>query len=694
MIFYNQNDFSKSLRGFLNAIPELNAIDYCKKKKVSYINLASSFDIETSSFYDAHKQKTAIMYIWQFAINDIVILGRTWEDFIKLLNEIHIFYNTNRNIHFVCYIHNLSYEFQFMRKWIEWQDIFATDERKPLYCVSKDGIEFRCSYRLSGYSLATLAKNLTRHTIKKLVGDLDYSLVRTSITPIDNNELQYCINDVLIVTAYIKECLEDYGNICDIPLTQTGKVRRYVRSNCISNDNYKYLMKKLTLSSMEYLQLRKAFQGGFTHANSMYSTLKCYDVTSYDFTSSYPTVMLSEKFPMSKSRYIGNCTIEQFEYYRKNYCCMFDLKLENVVSKVRFENVISFSKCFRIEDYVLNNGRVFSAKMLITTITENDFETISKFYSYSNSEIHNLYIYKKDYLPKPFILAILRLYNDKTQLKGVSGKEVEYLHSKEMLNSCYGMTVTDLLNNEYLYDNQNEWSTKETNVDSAIDKYNKDRNRFLFYAWGVWVTAYARRNLFSGIYECKEDYIYSDTDSIKIFNAKKHLDYINKYNAMIEHKLKTMCNYYKIDFNLCNPKTKDGKEKMLGVWDYDGHYKCFKSLGAKRYLTENDNGEMSMTVAGVNKKVAMPYLLTKYKTNEKVFDNFNNMLVIPKDYSGKKTLTYIDIEKSGVCKDYLGNFAEYNEKSFIHMENAEYNLNIASDYLDFIFMLKNHSNNV
>lgn len=694
MIFYNQNDFSKSLLGFLNAIPEINAIDYCKKKKVSYINLASSFDIETSSFYDEHKQKTAIMYIWQFAINDIVILGRTWEDFIKLLNEIHIFYNTNRNIHFVCYIHNLSYEFQFMRKWIEWQDIFATDERKPLYCVSKDGIEFRCSYRLSGYSLATLAKNLTRHTIKKLVGDLDYSLVRTSITPIDNNELQYCINDVLIVTAYINECIEDYGNVAEIPLTQTGKVRRYVRANCISNDNYKYLMKKLTLSSMEYLQLRKAFQGGFTHANSMYSTLKCYDVTSYDFTSSYPTVMLSEKFPMSKSRYIGNCTIEQFEYYRKNYCCMFDLKLENVVSKVRFENVISFSKCFRIEDYVLNNGRVFSAKMLITTITENDFETISKFYNYSNVEIHNLYIYTKEYLPKPFILAILRLYNDKTQLKGVSGKEVEYLHSKEMLNSCYGMTVTDLLNNEYLYDNQNEWSTKETNVDSAIDKYNKDRNRFLFYVWGVWVTAYARRNLFSGIYECKEDYIYSDTDSIKIFNAKKHLDYINKYNVMIEHKLKAMCDYYKIDFNLCKPKTIDGKEKMLGVWDFDGHYQCFKSLGAKRYLTENDNGEISMTVAGVNKKVALPYLIKKYKTNEKVFDSFSNTLVIPKDYSGKKTLTYIDIEKKGVCKDYLGNYAEYNEKSFIHMENAEYNLNIASDYLDFIFRLKNHINNV
>lgn len=679
MVFYNQNNFQKSLNDFMNIIPKAN---YCKKKKIYYVNLASSFDIETSSFLE-NGNKKAIMYIWQFAIDNNVILGRNWQDFIKLLNSIQEFYKTSKDCHFVCYIHNLSYEFQFICKWLEWEDIFATDERKPLYCVTKNGIEFRCSYRLSGYSLATVAKNLVRHNIKKLVGDLDYSLLRNEKTPISNNELQYCINDVLIVTAYINECIENYGNIAEIPLTQTGKVRRYVRTNCLSNNDYKYLMRKLELTSMEYLQLRKAFQGGFTHSNPMYVMQNCYDVTSYDFTSSYPTVMLSERFPMSKSKYIGKCSIEQFEYYRKNYCCMFDYKIENVVSKVNYENYISFSKCFRINDYVLNNGRVFSAKYLVTTITECDYEIINRFYNFENAEIRNLYIYRKDYLPKPFILSILKLYNDKTQLKGVAGKEIEYLHSKEMLNSCYGMTVTDLLNNVYSFTN-NEWLTTETTIDNAIENYNKDRNRFLFYPWGVWVTAYARKNLFSGIYECKEDYIYSDTDSIKIFNASEHLDYINKYNAMIEYKLKAMCNYYDIDFNLCKPKTKDGVIKMLGVWDFDGYYKCFKSLGAKRYLTENNKNELSMTVAGVNKKIALPYLIKKYKSNEKVFDAFNDLLVIPKDYSGKKILTYLDNEQKGICKDYLGNYANYYEKSSIFMENSEYNLNISSQYLDFI----------
>lgn len=682
MVFYNQDNFIKSLLGFMKVIQHG---EYIKSKKRLYVNLACSFDIETSSFYEKN-EKRSIMYIWQFAINDNVILGRTWPEFITLINTLKDFYKTNEFVHLVVYVHNLSYEFQFIRKWLEWNDIFATEERKPLYCVTKSGIEFRCSYRLSGYSLATVAKNLTRHKIEKMVGDLDYSQLRTSKTTITDIELGYCVNDVLIVTAYINECMEDFGNITEIPLTQTGKVRRFVRQNCFKYDEYKYLMRKLELTDVEYLQLRKAFQGGFTHANAMFSTQLCNNVTSYDFTSSYPTVMVAEKFPMSKGKYIGTVTTEQFEYYKKNYCCMFDYKIENVISKVNYENYISFSKCFRIENYTLNNGRVFKADMLITTITEQDYDIIQKFYNYDKAEIHNLFIYEKKYLPKPFILSILKLYNDKTQLKGVAGKEIEYLHSKEMLNSCYGMTVTDLLNDEYVYNN-GEWNTNKTTIKTAIDEYNNDRNRFLFYPWGVWVTAYARKNLFSGIYECKKDYIYSDTDSIKIFNAEKHIDYINKYNTIIENKMLAMCKHYNIDFNLCKPKTKDGVEKMLGVWDYDGFYKSFKSLGAKRYMTETKDGKISMTVAGVNKKIAVPYMIKRFGTNKNIFDNFNDLLVIPRDHSGKKTLTYIDEEKKGIVKDYQGNYSEYYEKSFIHLENAEYNLNVAEQYLDFILKI-------
>lgn len=665
-------------------LDSIGSVSLVKSKRCKYLNISVSFDIETSSFYEK-SEKRSIMYIWQFAINKNVIYGRTWNDFTTLLKSIRNRLGLDDKLLMVIYVHNLSYEFQFIRKLIPWVSVFATDERKPLKCVSVWGFEFRCSYRLSGYSLSTVAKNLRHSNIKKLVGDLDYTKVRTSKTELSDVELQYCFNDVLIVTEYINECIEDFGDISKIPLTQTGKVRRYVRDNCFKSNDYKYLMRKLELSNLEYLQLRKAFQGGFTHANPIYSMQTMHNVTSYDFTSSYPTVMLSEKFPMSKSKYIGYCSNEAFEkFYLNNYCCMFDVKFNNIRSKFNFENIISFSKCFRISDkYTLNNGRIFDADFIVTTITDIDFQSIVKFYDFDSYEIRNLYIYEKDYLPKPFIQSVLKLYNDKTTLKGVIGKETEYLHSKEMLNSCYGMCVTDLINDSYEYIS-NEWNTRKSDLQTAIQEYNEDKNRFLFYPWGVWVTAYARRNLFSGIYECKDDYIYSDTDSIKIMNSQNHKQYIDKYNAIILKKLYIMCDYYNLDRKLISPMTVDGVAKPLGVWDFDGNYKRFKTLGAKRYMVEYDNGNISMTVSGVNKKNAVPYLIDKYTTVENIFNAFTDNLVIPRDFSGKKTLTYIDDENKGIVKDYLGNYSEYCELSSIHMENAEYSLSMADNYLDFL----------
>ena len=124
--------------------------------------------------------------------------------------------------------------------------------------------------------------------------------------------------------------------------------------------------------------------------------------------------------------------------------------------------------------------------------------------------IRNFRRYKKGYLPTAFVKSILTLYKDKTELKGVDGKEIEYLASKELLNACYGMSVTDICRQENAFDiENNEWIKENPPIDyeKDLDKYNHNKQRFLSYAWGVWVTAYARRNLWSGILEFKQHYL-------------------------------------------------------------------------------------------------------------------------------------------------------------------------------------------
>lgn len=677
-----------------------NNIELVHKKgsKKNYYNVATSFDIETSSLFmdnennsckNEDMQKIANMYIWQFAINDSVIIGRYWQEFIMLIDRLSMKLNTSEEKRLIIYVHNLSYEFQFMYKLFKWSEVFAVSERKPIYATTTKGVEFRCSYIYSGYNLNTLAKNLKHSNIKKMVGDLDYSLIRHNETELTTEELQYCINDVLIVTQYINEQIEEYGDITRLAMTQTGKVRNYVKNVCFQDVNYKYWIKTLTLSTLEYKKLQLCYSGGFTHSNAINTGVKIADVSSYDFTSSYPYVMLSEKYPMSTGRKIEIDSKEKFIECVNNYACLFTIHLENVYPKTMNENILQYAKCYNVENATVNNGRIVSCSKCDLVVNEIDFYNINLFYNYEHIDISDFYIYEKDYLPKPIIESILKLYSDKTTLKGVQGKEKEYLNSKEMLNSVYGMCVTNTMKENIIF-NGTEWVKDENfNINESIEKYNTDRNRFLFYQWGVWVTSYARKNLFSGIIATKGDYIYSDTDSIKITNKEKYQDYFDTYNKNCEIKLKNMCSHYDIDFNLCKPKTIKGVEKMLGVWDFEDTYKYFKTLGAKRYLVQKQDDSYEITISGLGKKAISYIEEMAHKENKDIFDVFDNQMYIPINKTGKNTHTYIDNEFTCNITDYTGKTKKVICKSGVHLQPCDFTMSLGEQYLDYLINLKN-----
>lgn len=696
-------------------------------QKIYYFNIPCSFDIETSSFYRdldgktydykqkcqlkenaAKLEKLSIMYIWQFGINGYIFIGRTWNEFCRLIAEITAILGLNENRRLIVYVHNLAFEFQFICKLFNWQKVFSLDLRKPLYAIT-GGIEFRCSYLLSGYSLDTVAKNLQKYRISKLVGNLDYELIRHEKTPLTDAELNYCVNDVKIVMLYILEYIENVKNLHNVPLTKTGAVRKFCRKNCFFipktdtektkvNYQYKSLMNDLQINDLsEFATLQRAFCGGFTHANANYVNETINNVTSYDFTSSYPYVMISEKFPMTKGVKINVKSKKQFEFLISKYLCVFDIEFTNIFSNVDYDNYISVSKCFIRENIAENNGRLVSAAKIALTVTNVDFTIIRKMYNWQDYKIGFMYVYNSDYLPTEFIKSIVTLYKKKTELKGVNGMETEYLGAKEMLNSCYGMCVTNPLRNEIIFD-VDGWRENELNEieqQKMLDVHNTSKSRFLYYIWGVFVTAFARRNLWTAIFELKQDYIYSDTDSVKFLNFDKHKTYFETYNKIVEMKLKNACQYHGINFADVKPLTIKGTEKMLGVWDFDGFYEKFKTLGAKRYMIKetkalNVNGvyyDYSLTVSGVNKKYAIPYLLETYGESG-IFDAFTNYLHLPPDAVGKNISTYVDYETSGTITDYNGITADFNAKSGVHLEKTDYNLSLSVLFMQYLSGIK------
>lgn len=677
-------------------------------KKIRYYNYPFAFDIETSSFYH-NNEKRACMYIWMFSINGEVVYGRTWSEFEFFLEELRIKLKLDYYNRIVVYVHNLSYEFQFLINHVEFSEVFARKKHHPIKCLINNSFEFKCSYFLSGLSLEKTAENITITKIEKLVGYLDYRKLRHSKTVLDKDELDYCEHDLLVIHYFILEEMRKNNNdISKIPLTKTGYVRQYCRNYIKSHTNYKRYREKILLEApIEeelFTLLNKAFQGGYTHANykKLFSLIP--DVHSIDFTSSYPAQMIAHKYPRGKFTKCDITSKSQFLDMINKYACVFEIRLTDVESKTS-HHILSSSKCAygTNEKYnaKVDNGRLVRSDEIYTYMTDVDFKNFEKFYTYKEIGIHNFYFTTYDYLPKEIIECVLKFYSDKTTLKDVSEKIAEYFVSKGMVNGIYGMMVTNPLNDEILFE-EDEWKKETPDISAALYKSYKSVNQFLCYQWGVWITAWARYELFKGIIAMNEDCVYCDTDSIKFVNLQKHEDFIIEHNKEIINNLTMTLLHFDLDVSLLSPKDIKGKEHTLGIWEYEGKYDLFKTLGAKRYMVKKGD-KYEITVSGMFKK----RLVKKDRNGNEIkdengnlvyentpleyilqhgnFDYFTHEMEIPVEYSKRLTHSYIPkpyrIEN---LQDYQGNLCTVSEYYYIHLEPSTFSMKLGDDFVKFL----------
>ena len=653
-----------------------------KYKVDKYCNDIITFDIECTSAwiregevigyekgfnneYWNNLEPLALCYLWQCSVNGTVYYGRELETFKKLLQDL------PDDVRFIIWVHNLSYEFQFLCNILTWKKVFARTAHKPIKasCEEFPLIEFRCTYMLTRLSLASWGKQLNVH---KAVGNLDYDVVRTPLTPLTPEELHYAEQDCIVVDAGIRDYLKKYKKLRNIPLTQTGTVRREVKELLTADKQYVRKVKKLVpRSPAEYKRLQRIFAGGYTHANQMYSGKTVEDdIEHYDFASSYPTVMLCEKYPMSGWFYNGINEIPSDNVF-EDMAFIFYLEFQKIES-ISFNTYIQASKVTG-SGFRFDNGRVLYADTLEIYCTEQDYITIRNNYEWDKMTVKRVWRCKKDYLPVPFLNYILDLYENKTSLKGVPGKEDLYLQSKQYINSLFGMMVTALIQSDVTY-TDGIWTIKELTAEDVQKKLKKlmdyrDRNKkyFLSYSWGCWVTAYARRNLWKCIESVDHDVLYCDTDSI--FVRGKH-DF-SWYNNEVTEKIRKSCKVNGLDFNRTFPKTPKGIEKPLGIFEKEDNCSQFKTLGAKRYVERRvSDDKLHLTVSGINKG-AVDLLDNDIDNFRDGFD-FN----MDADCVKKKLSTYLDDIPEVVYPD--GYVSKY--KYGINMRNVGYLLTMTDEY--------------
>lgn len=558
------------------------------RKGVYYLDAVCAFDIETSRT-TVHGEQQAFMYLWQFQLDKhLCIYGRTWESYMQLCETI----NKNAKAHMVVFVHNLSHEFQFLKAifYFDPEKVFALNKRKILRAET-DMIEYRCSYLLTNMSLDAYTHKMGVANAK--VRGFDYDKIRYPWTPLSDFELKYAVSDVIgLVQALKKQMYLDHDNLYTLPMTSTGYVRRDVKQAVKLWLPHSWLRPLLPDWHLYELE-REAFRGGNTHANRYMAGLILSGVVSYDRSSSYPDVQVNDMFPISGFYQTPDPKYEDIKR-------LSEVRGRALLMRVSFDDIrlknlywgcpyIPVSKSRRLIGSINDNGRVLSARHLEITLTDIDFGIIESEYQWSGFQVQELWSARYGKLPKCITEITLEYYRRKTALKGIPEQDYYYMKSKNLLNSIYGMSAENPVKVPLLYDP----AARELSYDMDADlkELLKRSNALAFqsYAWGVWVTAWARLRLEEGIMIAGDAFVYADTDSVKYIDTGQKWDNYNKIRQKASMKSGAWAD---------DPK---GRRHYMGVYEFDGAYTRFKTLGAKKYCYEDEDG-LHLTVAGVAKK--------------------------------------------------------------------------------------------
>lgn len=640
-------------------IPDIPKLFCCVNAK-KYLLIGCGFDIETTKI-----EKNSYMYHWQMSYGNTVFLGRTWDSFIDLIYKIKEKLKLKKNERVLMYIANLSFEFQFLRKRFKITDIMAKAKRNPIMLEIDGFIEVRDALAITGTNLATLAKNYC--TTKKLVGDLDYSIKRNSKSYMNENEKNYCINDVVILKEFSEYIFDLYGQQHFLPLTKTGILRNIVKNK--SKEYYKpnVLKRKIfelfpkTKDEYNYI-MRYLFKGGYVHGVANYTGEIITDLESWDKKSSYPSSEIAEFYPVTPFKKFD---VSLFDDYVKKYNVIFIAEFTNLSTKTN-HSIFSQHKSIINGKKIIDNGRIAYAEKCELFLCEVELEELNNFYKYDKMEIKYCAYAKKGKLPSYLILPMIDAYIKKEEIAKNGGKDTaDYANQKSYLNSNFGMCVTRLKFNDYYIDENGNVELEETEK----TYYEAIKNSILSPFWGIYITAYSRSDLLRFLYNT--DSYYCDTDSGKIQKGK-YEKYIKKHNAEIRKKVMKGCEHYGIDY-----------EKIKGLGEYQKEYniKRLKYLGCKRYLIEKENGEIESTISGLKKGVVKTY--ADYLKKD-AFEIFTNEMCIPKDFTKKLIPSYNDEYHSDNVDGEL-----MEEYSSVTLCESDFNLKMNDDYIMLIEYLKN-----
>ena len=565
---------------------------HSRRQYHSTVTYAADFavlDTETS-----HTAFSGWIYQWAAYFNHDYIYGRKPSELLELFRHWKAYYGLCSQRRILCYIHNMSYDLQYLKWYLLQYDpqarFFCTDSHTVLI-VDLDGIRLCCSYKLTNLSLAKLADSYA-DTYVKASGEIDYSVIRYQDQELTSRDWLYMFSDIASQYDGIRGYLTamGYRHAADAPYTSTGFVRTSSRREADRQYWYEKFL-ECALDLEQYRLLNQAFIGGQVIASFLTAGTIVEDVGHVDFTSSYPTREMLDYMPTGKGFWAGApADPEELELLLQEFCCVFIAHFHEITIKPMVTApYIPGSKAIFARGDLRSNGKLVHADDFAIALTEIDYKWIRKQYTWESVEIGSILCFTRGQAPKWLKSQVMEYYKNKCTLKHTD--PALYQASKGMLNSIYGMTATQIIRTHYKMDDHLMISEDDDLTDQEqLDRYYGSRKNFMPYQLSCYTTAWARDALHTLIEMIGyENFIYCDTDSVFYRNKPECRQAIDDYNSeIIARSLKGGA--YIDDDNI------------LGVAEDEPHCRRFKALHAKCYAYETDDGELHVTIAGIPKK--------------------------------------------------------------------------------------------
>lgn len=246
------------------------------KKAIKHHNPLKPYLLEIPSFLDTetswnHSETNPIgwVYQWAFEFDGHMFVGRTPTDFTYFLD----FFIEKLNLveeqrKMVIYVHNLSYDFQFLRDFLNKKygipKILATKPHKIISAEYPHFI-FKCSYFLSNANLFDWG-NAYQTNHRKQVGFVDYKKIHFQDEELTKKDWIYQLCDVLTMKDCYYATTVGY-DIQTVPLTSTGFVRNDTRKEFKKDRKNRKEFESTQLNETVYSKCRDLFSGGYTHGN-------------------------------------------------------------------------------------------------------------------------------------------------------------------------------------------------------------------------------------------------------------------------------------------------------------------------------------------------------------------------------------------------------------------------------------------